>query len=446
MADGNVAHEGERTRVNRLYQARWILFAGGLLCLFFAWLEPHRTVHALGGFLALLGVAYLFPRRTLSAPVRGATASHRPVWPGTSIKAMAEALGYPAYILDSDAVLRYANAQASAAFGPARAGDPISYKFRRPEVFRLVEDAVASGNRAELEYQERVPQDRWYAISIAPIPLAPASVRPNFFLLSFFDLTEAKRSEQMRSDFIANASHELRTPLASLRGFIETIQGPAAKDPKAITKFLGLMLEQAERMSRLIDDLLSLSRIEMKAHMRPQSLVDLTELLRHVSNMIEPLATNLGVTIELQLPDRPISVRGDRDELIQVAENLIENACKYGQSGGKVEVSAELVPAGRSSPSGQESGQVPGQVEVRVRDFGPGIPAEHLPRLTERFYRVDIASSREKQGTGLGLAIVKHILNRHSSRLVVSSEPSKGATFAFRLPVERPSGGKQEKV
>ncbi len=429
--DGNVGHEGERTPLNRLYQARWILLAGGLLCLVFAWLEPHRTTYALAGFVALIGVAMLFPRRTLQARIRGNMASRSTTWPDTSIKATTEALGFPAYVLDADAVLRYANAQAEIAFGPARAGDPISYKFRRPEIIRLISDAVASGKRAELEYQEHVPQDRWYAISIAPIPLPPP--RAGFFLLSFFDLTEAKRAEQMRSDFIANASHELRTPLASLRGFIETIQGPAAKDPVNITKFLGLMLEQAERMSRLIDDLLSLSRIEMKAHMRPQALVDLAELLRHVVNMLEPLAANLGVKIELQLPDAPVTVRGDRDELIQVAENLVENACKYGQSGGKVDVSAEILRAGQPGSAGL--------VEVRIRDFGPGIAAEHQPRLTERFYRVDVVSSREKQGTGLGLAIVKHILNRHSSRLAITSDPGEGATFAFRLPLEKPSGG-----
>ncbi|MCG6857481.1 MAG: hypothetical protein LJE67_05390 [Salaquimonas sp.] len=429
MADTNAAFENDRRRISRLVQARWLLFAGGLLCILFAWLEPQRAPFALGGFVALVGVALFFPRRTLSAPVRGVMASHNQVWPDTSIKAITEALGYPAYILDADAVLRHTNARAEQAFGPARAGDPISYKFRRPEIMRLIDEAVASGSRAELEYNEQVPQERWYAVSVSPIPLASASRRPAFFLLSFFDLTEAKRSEQMRSDFIANASHELRTPLASLRGFIETIQGPAAKDPETITKFLGLMLEQAERMSRLIDDLLSLSRIEMKSHMRPQGVVDLAELLRQVINMLEPLSANLGVKITLSLSDKKLPVRGDRDELIQVVENLVENACKYGQSGGKVVVSANRVPAGSSS--------LPGQIEVSIRDFGPGIAAEHLPRLTERFYRVDVASSREKQGTGLGLAIVKHILNRHSSRLAVSSVPGEGATFAFRLPIER---------
>ncbi|MCB1463163.1 MAG: PAS domain-containing protein [Nitratireductor sp.] len=436
MADFNAASDNESSRLSRLFQARWLLIGSGLLCALFAWLEPERASLAFAGFAALVGVALFFPRRTLAPPVRGAISVRRQIWPGTSIKAITEALGYPAYVLDADAVLRYANARAEAAFGPARAGDPISYKFRRPEIMRLIEDAVSSGARAELEYREQVPQERWYAVSVSPIPLAPAARQPQFFLLSFFDLTEAKRSEQMRSDFIANASHELRTPLASLRGFIETIQGPAAKDPENIARFLGLMLEQAERMSRLIDDLLSLSRIEMKSHMRPQTIVDLAELLRQVVNMLEPLAANLGVSIELSVSAKNLPVRGDRDELIQVAENLVENACKYGQSGKRVEVNAKILP---SAPPAEH-----GQVEVSIRDFGPGIAAEHLPRLTERFYRVDIASSREKQGTGLGLAIVKHILNRHSSRLAVTSVPGEGATFSFRLPFEGEAGGKSK--
>ncbi|MEC9342467.1 MAG: ATP-binding protein [Pseudomonadota bacterium] len=437
MADGDQVQADERGAGARLFQARWVLAAGALVCLLFAWLEPQRTAHAAIGFAALAGAAAFLPRRTLNAPLRGNRASRRTVWPDTTIKAMAEALGYPAYVLDSDAVLRYANARAEAAFGPARAGDPMSYKFRRPEITRLVEEAVTAGSRAELEYHEQVPRERWFAVSVSPVPLLPAAGRPAFFLLSFFDLSEIKRAEQMRSDFIANASHELRTPLASLRGFIETIQGPAARDPENIARFLDLMLEQAERMSRLIDDLLSLSRIEMKSHVRPQAMVELSELLRHVANMHEPLAANLGVDIDLRLFDGPLEVRGDRDELIQVCENLVENACKYGQSGGRIELSARVVPA--DTPS------APAHAEIAVRDFGPGIAAEHLPRLTERFYRVDIASSREKQGTGLGLAIVKHILNRHSSRLVITSVPGEGATFAFRLPLERPASGRRKK-
>ena len=223
----------------------------------------------------------------------------------------------------------------------------------------------------------------------------------------------------MRSDFVANASHELRTPLASLRGFIETIQGPARGDPKAQERFLGIMLDQATRMSRLVDDLLSLSRLELKSHIAPDQTVDLKPLIIHVSDALLPLAEELGVEIRLHLPEGRVDVLGDRDELIEVIENLIENACKYGQEGKFVDV---FLKGG---------GRLP--VEVNVIDKGPGIPAEHVPRLTERFYRVSVADSRSKKGTGLGLAIVKHILTRHRARLLVKSELGKGTEFTVRF-------------
>ncbi|GIL02224.1 MAG: two-component sensor histidine kinase [Alphaproteobacteria bacterium] len=415
--------------------ARWTLATCAAVLALFAYLEPDRLWLAVAGFAVVAAVALAAPRHVAGTDTRGAREPRHGAWPDTSTKAMADALGYPVYIFDGKAILRYANASAEAAFGPARAGDPLSYKFRRPEITRLVDAVIATGERAALEYDERVPGQRWYAASVSPIP-APGADRPRFFILSFVDLTEAKRAEQMRSDFVANASHELRTPLASLRGFIETIQGPAAGDPEATRRFLAVMLQQAERMSRLIDDLLSLSRIEMKRHVRPQEAIDLAGVLRHVVNTLAPMAEDLNVAIALNVPERALTVRGERDELIQVAENLIENACKYGQSGGRVEVTAEVVePAGQSG--------APAVVEVTVRDFGPGIAAEHLPRLTERFYRVDIASSREKQGTGLGLAIVKHILNRHGSKLAVSSTPGEGAAFGFRLPLIDDSASRQ---
>jgi two-component system phosphate regulon sensor histidine kinase PhoR len=223
----------------------------------------------------------------------------------------------------------------------------------------------------------------------------------------------------MRSDFVANASHELRTPLASLRGFIETIQGPARGDPKAQQRFLGIMLDQTTRMSRLVDDLLSLSRLELKSHIAPDQKVDLIPLLGHVRDSLLPLAGDLDVEINLHLPAGKAEVLGDRDELVQVFENLIENACKYGQEGKVVDVTLANQP-----------GQA---VEVSVSDKGPGIPAEHVPRLTERFYRVSVEDSRSKKGTGLGLAIVKHILTRHRARLIVKSEVGKGTDFTVRF-------------
>ena len=393
-----------------------------LLCAGFVFLEPGLIVYA----AAALGLAaiYLYflvpeasPRRAHSRNL-----ANRRVWPNRSLKAMADALSYPAYLVGADGTLRYFNQAGETAFGPAAIGDPISYKFRNPALAGVIAEAIRQGERREAEYQDEVPQQRWFHMHIAPVPNASQQDGNEFFLLSFLDLTQIKRAEQMRSDFIANASHELRTPLASLRGFIETIKGPAADDPAAIEQFLAVMLEQAERMSRLIDDLLSLSRIEMKAHLPPQDEVDLVGVLGHVCDSLEPMAQAQKVTINRQIDDASLIIRGDHDELVQVFENLLENACKYGGGGKQVDIIAKRLTA-----DGDDGGE---RIQVEVRDYGAGIPEEHLPRLTERFYRVDIESSREKQGTGLGLAIVKHILMRHDTRLNVSSTLGKGTSFS----------------
>jgi two-component system phosphate regulon sensor histidine kinase PhoR len=233
----------------------------------------------------------------------------------------------------------------------------------------------------------------------------------------------------MRVDFVANASHELRTPLASLLGFIETLQGPAKDDPKARERFLEVMRGQARRMTRLIDDLLSLSRIEMRLHLPPASAIDLKTVVVPMIETLKPLAAENGVTIAADLGAGSFRVLGDRDELLRVVENLIENAVKYGDTGERVDVSLSRVDA----PDGRGR-----QVVLEVRDHGPGIAPEHLPRLTERFYRADAAQSRQKGGTGLGLAIVKHIVNRHRGQLAIESELGQGAAFKVVLPEAPP--------
>jgi two-component system phosphate regulon sensor histidine kinase PhoR len=228
----------------------------------------------------------------------------------------------------------------------------------------------------------------------------------------------------MRADFVANASHELRTPLAALSGFIDTLQGPAKDDPRARERFLGIMHTQATRMARLIDDLLSLSRVELSAHVRPDTLIDILPIIRQVGDSLELMATERGVKIEMDLPDGAVIVAGDREELLRLFENLIENALKYGATGGRVEVAL----AHASTTDGAS------EIRVSVRDFGPGIAPEHLPRLTERFYRVDVGDSRAQGGTGLGLSLVKHILNRHRGRLLIESVLKNGATFTAAFP------------
>jgi two-component system phosphate regulon sensor histidine kinase PhoR len=261
-------------------------------------------------------------------------------------------------------------------------------------------------------------------------------------VLALHDITQLKRAEQMRADFIANASHELRTPLATLIGFIETLRGPAREDEEARERFLAIMHEQASRMTRLVEDLLSLSRIELNEHVMPKGTVELGSLLRHLAESLELHAAERGMQIRLALPSNLPAVLGDRDELAQVFQNLVDNAIKYGRPGSEITVSADTEQRNFAGNTGSTP-----FVSIAVRDCGEGIAREHLSRLTERFYRVDTARSREMGGTGLGLAIVKHILNHHRGFLEVESTVGTGSVFTVFLrpqPSEAPapcSGG-----
>jgi two-component system phosphate regulon sensor histidine kinase PhoR len=313
------------------------------------------------------------------------------------------------------------NVPAQALFPALRADDLLVRSVRAPDVLDALGRVRLSGRPERVTWLERVPVERYFEINIAPLEMPESEPA---IILTLRDLTEARRVERMRVDFVANASHELRTPLASLLGFIETLQGPARDDTDARIKFLGIMREQAQRMTRLVDDLLSLSRIEQNLHLRPQTPVDLGAILRHIADTLAPMAKTNGVQLVVEAPRKAI-VTGDRDELFRVVENLVENAIKYGtpdKPEGKRQVEIML--------SMQER-----QCMLCVRDHGPGIAPEHLPRLTERFYRVDAGQSRAKGGTGLGLAIVKHIVARHRGRLGIESAPGKGSTFSVFLPL-----------
>jgi two-component system phosphate regulon sensor histidine kinase PhoR len=320
----------------------------------------------------------------------------------------------------------FCNTPARGLFAALREGSHIASVIRIPEFLDAVSAAPLLGRVVTVTYAERVPVGRRMAATVAP--LLRGSEPDSNILVLLRDLTEIERINQMRADFIANASHELRTPLASLRGFIETLQGSAKDDPKARERFLAIMAEQASRMTRLIDALLSLSRVEMNAHVPPSGLVNLNDVLDHVRDTLEPLARESGGNLKVGRFPRPAIVRGDRDELVQVFQNLVQNALRYGAKGGEVRLEPKHTP-----PLGRQLGRY----AIAVIDHGPGIAPEHLPRLTERFYRIDVASSREKGGTGLGLAIVKHILNRHRGELVVTSRPGKGSTFTVVLDAAR---------
>jgi two-component system, OmpR family, phosphate regulon sensor histidine kinase PhoR len=307
-------------------------------------------------------------------------------------------------------------------------GEPISFALRVPNVLEAIRAVAASRQMRRIEFFQRVPTDRWWEATIAPLVLpGSAGTSRHLVLLALRDLTPLRRVEEMRADFVANASHELRTPLASLSGFIETLQGPARNDSASRDRFLAIMKEQATRMARLIDDLLSLSRIEQTVHIHPDTTVDLIMIVNEVTDSLLPLARERDVEIKVIDQTDSLDVMGDRDELIRVFENLIENALKYGASGKRVDITLSREPAIGD----------PRDALVSVRDYGPGIAPEHLPRLTERFYRVDIAESRAQGGTGLGLALVKHILNRHRGRLMIESTPGSGANFSVRLPLSR---------
>ncbi|MEZ0002963.1 phosphate regulon sensor histidine kinase PhoR [Sinorhizobium fredii] len=328
------------------------------------------------------------------------------------------ALDMPVLVIAADETVLFQNTAAEKVFGTIPPESYLSARVRSPGILDMVRETIATGKVNQIEHSERLPSDAVYVVRVAPADIGGDVQSGRVFLLTYRDISQTRRIDRMRSDFVANASHELRTPLASLRGFIETLEGPAKNDTKAQQKFFGIMHEQVTRMSRLVDDLLSLSRLELKSHIAPEDSVDLVPLLGHVRDSLQPLASDLDVTISLDVPEEPVFVQGDRDELIEVFENLIENACKYGQEGKKVDV--------RLTGKG-------GQAEATVSDYGPGIPAEHVPRITERFYRVNVEASRSKKGTGLGLAIVKHILTRHRARLLIHSEVGKGTVFTVRF-------------
>ncbi len=343
--------------------------------------------------------------------------------------AMLEALLEPAILLTARGTVFGFNTAATHAVGSLKRGDPVSFWIRTPEILEAVREVGAGGAGRVVEFVERVPVDRWTEARIGPVWLNQADRedgQPQFVMVALHDLTHLRRAERMRVDFVANASHELRTPLAALLGFIETLQGPARNDVDARNRFLEIMKSQAARMSRLVDDLLQLSRIEQRQHLRPQDPVDLVEITKSVLDSLAPLAAERAVEIVTAFPQNIVPARGDRDDLIRVVENLVENGIKYGQSGKRVDVSV-------LSDSKE--------ARVVVRDYGSGIPPEHLPRLTERFYRVDIGDSREKGGTGLGLAIVKHIMARHRGRLLIESPQGQGAVFTAVIELDEGKTG-----
>jgi two-component system phosphate regulon sensor histidine kinase PhoR len=339
-----------------------------------------------------------------------------------SLSASAQAIvdGLPDPLLGIDGnrrVVRF-NRAARTLLGPIDAGRDLAGTLRQPNLLEAVDTALTGLPVEEpAEITVAGPPERIFAAHVATLPRPTAD--GSQVLVVLHDMTALRRAERMRADFVANASHELRTPLASLVGFVETLRGPARDDVEARERFLAIMAEQTGRMRRLVEDLLSLSRIEQREHEPPTGQVEVGPVLRGLVAMLDMKAQPRNVTLEVDIADDLPAVTGDRDELAMAFQNLIDNAIKYTRAGTTVTV---------------EATQADGGIRLAVRDQGEGIAPEHLPRLTERFYRVDTARSRQMGGTGLGLAIVKHIVNRHRGRLTVGSTPGIGSTFTVWLP------------
>jgi two-component system phosphate regulon sensor histidine kinase PhoR len=409
----------------RLGNSLWVLLAGmvagGVAALL--WGTAFFWAVIAAGIIAVLAARFL----PLPAPVpRIVEARIADPLPPLA-RAVLERLPAPVMLLDVNERVLFANGPMRDVLGPGLEQKHVSAVLRNPGVLAAIGGTADTGEPGGAPFILPVPIERHYEAYTA-------RVEGGMVALLLHDITAIRRSEQMRADFVANASHELRTPLAAVSGFIETLQGPARDDAQAREQFLGIMAVEAARMRRLIDDLLSLTRIELNEHVPPQGRVALESVVRQAAAALAPLAAADRITVIVQAaPDLP-AIKGEHDELVQLFQNLIHNAIKYGREGGQVSVTLARDVAAA------------GQIVVAVKDDGEGIPREALPRLTERFYRVDVKRSRERGGTGLGLAIVKHIVSRHHGRLAIESRQGDGSTFSVFLPFlpeESPAQGLQ---
>lgn len=408
----------------RLYLRRWLVALSTGVILIFVAVYGLPLLPACLGVLSIIAGAAFFPREGILRPLRLNLRENEWLAPSQIIGGMLEGLPSPIMLLDAHGRILMFNARASDFWPTLRQGIHISGVIRDPGVLEAVAGVNPSMRSKQMvHYEQRVPIERHMEATISWIGRAsdPVSRRAPVIMLHLRDLTEHERLERLRTDFVANASHELRTPLASLIGFIETLQGAARNDDAARENFLKIMERQAQRMARLIDKLLSLSRIEMRVHLKPQNRVNLVEIAEHVLTELEPLAKHVGVTFHFVPPANAAWVFGDRDELIQVMSNLVENGIKYGHSGGNVWLTLE-----------KRNKSETGKFLLTVRDDGEGIEDKHLPRLTERFYRAN-DNGGEKSGTGLGLAIVKHVVARHRGELKIASEVGRGSAFTIIL-------------
>ncbi len=344
------------------------------------------------------------------------------------VATLLDAMPAAAVLVGRDGRVMATNRTAQGLFGAGMVGRPYAFTLRHPDLGEAIASALSQGRAAGARMSVTGPGgEAIYRVHVHPLDDAARGG----VLCTIEDVSEEERVSRMRRDFVANVSHELRTPLTAILGFIETLRGPARADPEARDRFLAIMAREAGRMSRLVRDLLSLSRVEAEERLRPVGRVDLAAIAGSAVAMLRPLAEEAGVGLLLEGAEMPRPVIGDADQMVQMLHNLIENAIRYGGSGGEVRVSL--------GPAAAEPWLPEGGVAVAVADRGEGIDPVHLPRLTERFYRVDPHRSQAAGGTGLGLAIVKHIVNRHRGRLRIESRRGEGSTFTVLLPGPEPS-------
>jgi len=416
-------------------------------------------------FLAALAVRYRFsPGRVWAQPVQRVVetelnAQRAELADLRVARGVAQSLPEPLFILDSEGLVEHANPAAEEFVGSkSLEGRHFAAILRAPDVFEACESVIETGEAQTVDFMTTGSIERSCRAFIARLgDAADEAARARSRSLVFIrDLTSERRLEQMRADFIASASHELRTPLASLIGFIETMKGHAREDPAAQDKFLNIMQSQAERMQRLVSDLMSLSRIELNEHVPPKDIVNIAEIAGDVVESLEPLFERAGAIVDvLQDDDLSAAIRGERDEIFQAIQNLLDNAAKYGGDPAMIKLrvghgappllSADGEPGHKAGDSAAQIAarlgvSIDDLVYLQIRDFGPGIERADLPRLTERFYRVDVEHSRKSGGTGLGLAIVKHIVNRHKGGFQIESRLAGGTAFncCFLAVVETP--------
>ncbi len=408
---GTVEQAGERQAIDRWLDAATM--EG----------EPQPLPLIRNPFTEAVGLAMARMRRELSQARTRSDESER------LLEALIEALPDPVMMLDRRMELVRANAATARTFEATAKGVPLARILRDPGLLAAVSSALESQTGSQLAFNPAAARDKRFAARVEPIDLGNGE--PGV-MVSLREQTEQVLIERMRSDFVANASHEIKTPLASLQGFIETLRGPARDDAKARESFLATMAEETARMNRLVDDLLSLSRIELAAHRPPSEICHLGPILDRALDTMRPLAASRGIKLTRDCGEGLPALRADGDQLHQMIVNFLDNAFKY--AGGGCAVGLILKELDRAPST---AGPLTGRpcVMISVEDDGPGIPEEHIPRLTERFYRVDTARSRRVGGTGLGLAIVKHILRRHGGHLTITSELGQGSRFTVYLPL-----------